>query len=86
MRRGYVLLEDCVSTAERVRPRIVVRVQHVLVARSVDLRLRQDEVRREHVANTVQANAQATCDNDRGTVLARVRQRVSSDIAAKSVS
>ena len=32
---------------------------------------------REHVANTVQANAQASCDHDRGAVLlARVRQRV----------
>ena len=38
------------------------------------------------MANTVQANAQASCDHDRGALLlARVRQRVSSNIAARSV-
>ena len=53
------------------------RAQHVLAACSVDLRLRRDEVRREHVSNTVQANAQASCDHDRGALLlARVRQCV----------
>ena len=57
-----------------------------MVARSVDLRLRRDEVRREHEANTVQANAQASCHHDRRTfLLARVRQCVSSNIAARSV-
>ena len=80
-------IEDSVSTAERLRPRLVVRAQHVFVARSVDLRLKRDDVRREHVANTVQANAQASCDHDRGALLlARVRQRVYSNIAARNVN
>ena len=77
-----VLLEDSVSTAERLRPRIVARPKHVLVAHSVDLRLRRGEGRREHVAYNIQANAQASCDHYRGALLlARVRQRVSSNIA-----
>ena len=85
VRRSPVVLEDSVSTAERLRNRIVVRAQHV--ARSVDLRLRRDEIRKEHVANTVQANAQASCDHDRGALLlTRVRQRVSSNIAAEECS
>ena len=38
------------------------------------------------MANTVQATAVASCDHDRGAlILARVRQRVSSNIAARSV-
>ena len=77
VRWRFLLLEDSVSTAERFRPRIVARAQHVLVVRSVDLRLRRDEVRRGHVANTVQASAQASCDHDRGALLlASVRQCV----------
>ena len=67
-RWGPVLLEDGVSTAERFRERIVVRAQHALEARSFNLRLRQYEVRREHGANTVRANAQASCDHDRGAL------------------
>ena len=61
-------LEDSVSTAERLRPRIVVRAKHVLVALCIHLRLRRDGARREHVANTVQATAQASCDHDRGAL------------------
>ena len=64
------MAQSCWKTAaERLRSRTELRAQHVVVARSFDLRLRRDEVRKEHVANNVQANAQASCDHDRGALL-----------------